>query len=90
LAEYHELYPGQKSRILSSVIYPVSSETNELLGTLVVHCNRIQFFLKEDSKYWSELLEIFSKRIALEKCKLDMLFKNLFGKKVSFSIDKPF
>jgi hypothetical protein len=70
---YAELYAGQKDRIRSSIIYPVLSDRNELLGTLVVHCDVAGFFNQRRQKYWFELLEIFSKRVALEKMKLDKI-----------------
>ncbi len=72
-AQYKDVYPGQRERIRSSVVFPVLSETNELLGTLVVHCDRASFFRSNNRKYWCDLLEIFAKRIALEKAKLDRL-----------------
>jgi GAF domain-containing protein len=75
-ASYVELYPGQKMRIRSSVIYPILSEQNALLGTLVVHCNHAFFFRTGDSKFWSELLEIFARRLALEKVRLDFVYKH--------------
>lgn len=64
--EYKELYPNQKNRIKSSVVFPVLFNRNRLLGTLVVHCDKTNFFLLTKEKYWADLLEIFSKRIALE------------------------
>lgn len=72
-AHYAELYAGQKQRIRSSIIYPVLSDSNELLGTLVVHCDRAGFFGSCKTKYWFDLFEIFAKRLALEKMKLDRL-----------------
>jgi GAF domain-containing protein len=70
---YAELYPGETDRIRSSVIYPVLSESNELLGTLVVHCDKPGFFTAAKEKYWCDLMEVFAKRIALHKRKLDIL-----------------
>lgn len=72
-SNYSELYSGQTERIRSSIVYPVLS--NGLLGALVVHCDRPKFFEKGDEKYWSDLLEVFSKRIALVKKRLDLLFE---------------
>lgn len=63
---YHEVYTGQKERIKSSIVFPVLSNMNRLLGTIVVHCDREQFFTERDKKYWSDLLEVFAKRIAIE------------------------
>ena len=40
---YAQLYPGELERLQSSVIYPILSDTNELLGTLVVHCDKTGF-----------------------------------------------
>ena len=76
-AGYHEIYSGQTDRIKSSIIYPVFSDKNILLGTLVVHCDKPGYFKKSDAKYWIEILEIFSKRIALCKLKLDMIVNHL-------------
>lgn len=69
--EYSELYSGQKDRIRSSIVFPVRSTENALLGTLVVHCDRGRFFRQLDRKYWEDLLELFSKRLVLEKLLLD-------------------
>ena len=68
---YAELYPGQKERIKSSIVYPVLSTNSELLGTLVVHCNEAHFFKKSDSRFWLELLDTFAHSIALEKLRFD-------------------
>lgn len=73
--EYAEIYHRQKDRIKSSIIYPVLCEDNILLGTLVVHCDRPLFFNIEKHKFWFDLLEIFAKRISIEKNKLDLLYK---------------
>jgi hypothetical protein len=70
---YQELYPDQTRRIRSSIIFPVLSDTNEVLGTLVVHCDRTGFFRRADEKYWTDLLEIFAKRLAVTKKRLDNL-----------------
>jgi hypothetical protein len=70
---YSELYSTQKERIKSSIIYPVLCEDNIVLGTLVVHCDRPDFFTPSKEKFWSDLLEIFSKRISVEKMKLDLM-----------------
>jgi len=72
---YNEVYPGQTNRIRSSVVFPVLSDSNEILGTLVVHCDQPSFFKRTDEKYWSDLLEIFAKRIALVKRRLDVLLE---------------
>ena len=74
-ALYEELYVGQRKRIASSIVYPILSDKNLLLGTLVVHCDKKNFFLKDKEKYWIRLLEIFAKRIAAEKIRLDKLME---------------
>lgn len=71
--QYSELYPGQKQRIKSSIIYPVLSDTNELLGTLVVHCDHAGFFSHRREKFWFDVMEVFAKRLALQKMKMDRL-----------------
>ena len=71
--DYSELYSGQKSRIRSSVVYPVFNSNNILLGTLVSHCDKASFFRERDQKYWRELNDMFALRIAVEKTKLDAL-----------------
>lgn len=66
-----ELYDGEFSRLRSSVVYPVRSPDNELLGTLVAHCDLPHFFRRVDERFWGRLLEIYALRIALEKVRLD-------------------
>lgn len=68
---YNELYPGQKNRIKSSIIHPVKDDVNEMLGALVVHCNKEKFFDHNDHDFWEELLDIYAVRLAFEKAKLD-------------------
>ncbi len=72
---YTELYPTQKERIKSSIIYPILCEENRLLGTMVIHCDKKKFFSHEKSKFWADLFEVFSKRISVEKMKLDSFNK---------------
>lgn len=72
-ANYQEIYPNETERIKSSIVFPVLSNKNELLGTLVVHCDSIEFFKNDDRKYWCEFLEVFAKRLACAKAKLDAL-----------------
>lgn len=72
---YAEVYTGQRERIKSAIVYPVLSDENVLLGTLVVHCNEPSFFKRSELRFWRKLLEIYAKRIAYEKLCLD-----LFGK----------
>ena len=73
---YQELYADQKKRIRSSVILPVLSHKNELLGTLVVHCNRSGFFRKDRYDFWNELLEMFSVELGYQKTLLDYYINN--------------
>jgi putative methionine-R-sulfoxide reductase with GAF domain len=77
--KYSELYAGQKRRIKSSIIYPVLSDSNQILGTIVAHCDQKLFFKEKDVKKWIEMLEIYSKKIALEKVKLDVLYDSFSG-----------
>jgi GAF domain-containing protein len=72
---YNAVYPNQTARIKSSVVMPVLSDCNELLGTLVVHCDRVRFFTRDDERYWSDVLEVFAKRLALIKARLDALVR---------------
>lgn len=74
---YTELYAGQRERIRSTLIFPVMCDKNKILGTLVVHCNNPGFFQERDRRFWMELLEIFGKRIAVEKIRLDAMNASL-------------
>jgi GAF domain-containing protein len=73
---FHKVYGGQTDRIKSIIVYPVRNDKNEILGTLVAHCDERSFFKEAERTYWRELLEIFAKRIALEKKRLDLVCKN--------------
>ena len=90
---YKEIYSGQKTRIKSSVVYPVLSNKNELLGTIVAHCDKPKFFSSAQEKYWCDFMEIFAKRLSYEMIKLKGLY-HLAGKveekilKIKFN--KPF
>ena len=81
---YIETYANQKVRIKSSVILPVLSHENVVLGTLVVHCNKAGFFKKELYSFWNELLEMFSVEVGYQKLLLDYYIEN------SPNADKPF
>lgn len=74
---YSEVYEGQKNRIQSTVIFPVFSHRNELLGTIVVHCDKANFFKRKQYRFWEELLEIFSVDIGYFKLLLDYYQKNI-------------
>lgn len=77
--EYQELYSGQSQRIKSSIVHPVLSERNRILGTLVVHCDAKNFFKKDDIKYWQDVLEVFAKELALLRLKFDQIFETTQG-----------
>lgn len=68
---YAQLYQGQLDRIKSTIVYPVLSDMNTVIGTIVAHCDRVGFFRHKDSGYWRELFEVFVSRIAVEKLRLD-------------------
>lgn len=70
-ADYSDTYANQKNRIKSTVVLPVLSHENKLLGTLVVHCDRAGFFRRNRYRFWNELLEIFSVEIGYQKLLLD-------------------
>ncbi|KQC10447.1 MAG: hypothetical protein APR54_03145 [Candidatus Cloacimonas sp. SDB] len=86
---YQELYPGETKRIKSSIVFPVLSNANELLGTLVVHCDKSSFFKCENEKYWHDLLEIFSKRMALHKMQMDAIMNYISKSGVELKILIP-
>jgi GAF domain-containing protein len=89
-ANYAELYPGQRQRIRSSLICPVFSDQSELLGTLVAHCDRPGFFSEADRSYWSEVLAVFAKRLALEKERLDLLWASEAARRDLGLAEPPF
>lgn len=69
--KYHFVYENQKERIKSSVVLPILSHKNELLGTLVVHCNTSGFFKEEQRTFWYEILQLFASEIGKNKLLLD-------------------
>ena len=69
--KYHFIYDNQKDRIKSSVVLPILSHKNELLGTLVVHCNSLNFFKEEQRLFWYEILQLFASEIGKNKLLLD-------------------
>jgi hypothetical protein len=87
---YNEVYEGQKQRIKSSIVYPVLSDTNELLGTIVVHCDKERFFKKNQGEIWGDIMEVYAKKIALEKVKMDVFYslKEISSLKIKF--EEPF
>jgi GAF domain-containing protein len=72
-ADYQETYVGQRERLKSTIVCPVLSVGNRLLGTLVVHCDKRGFFRREEQKYWRDLLSVFSGALALVKLRMDRL-----------------
>lgn len=84
------LYDGQKDRIKSTIIFPVLSGKNELLGTIVVHCNKTNFFRETELSYWRELLEIFAKRVAQEKLRFDIKYNCVKGITIAIPDVMPF
>lgn len=85
--QYQELYPNQTDRIKSSIIYPVFSNRNRLLGTVVVHCDKSKFFALEKKKYWSDLLEVFTKKIAYEVIKIEAIDSMAHEKRLEFCVE---
>lgn len=73
--QYHFVYDNQKDRIKSSVVLPVLSHKNELLGTLVVHCNSTSFFKEDQRLFWYEILQLFASEIGKNKLLLDATVK---------------
>lgn len=71
--KYHFVYDNQKDRIKSSVVLPILSHKNELLGTLVVHCNATNFFREEQRSFWYEILQLFASEIGKNKLLLDAM-----------------
>ena len=88
--DYKEIYPGQKNRIRSSIIFPVLDDENNMLGALVAHCNKKDFFLEHDKIFWEELLDIYAIRIALEKAKLDYYSDETIQKEQGIEWNAPF
>ncbi len=72
---YQFIYENQNERIKSSVVLPVMSHRNELLGTLVVHCNRPGFFKEKQRAFWYEILQLFASEIGKNKMLLDNVRK---------------
>ncbi len=71
--KYQFVYENQRERIKSSVVLPVLSHKNELLGTLVVHCNTLYFFKEEQRMFWYEILQLFASEIGKNKLLLDAM-----------------
>ena len=82
--EYKEVYEGQKKRIRSTIVFPVFSHRNEMLGTIVVHCDKENFFKIKQYRFWEELMEIFSVDIGYFKLLLDSFYKDSICEKKLF------
>jgi hypothetical protein len=72
-SEYKELYQGQKNRIKSSIVYPVLDDESHLVGTIVIHCDRTNYFVHSRIRFWRELLEPYTKRLALARIISDIV-----------------
>jgi len=70
-SRFQEVYTGQRDRIKSMLVSPVLDHNNNVLGVLVVHVEKCGFFMEGERRFWASLLDIFGKRIALEKLRLD-------------------
>ena len=81
---YTALYAKQKKRIKSTVVLPVLSNKNVLLGTLVVHCNKANFFTKDKYGFWNELLDVYAVELGYYKALLDYIIEN------NNALTKPF
>ena len=77
--EYEELYKGQRKISKSSIVVPVLSRKDELLGVMVVYCNQTNFFLEDDRQFWEAMTNLFTIEIGSYKFILDILSKE--GKK---------
>lgn len=74
--DHYKLYPNQRATIRSAIVWPVLSADANILGTMVMHCDRPKFFLEKDRDFWSEFCEVFTKRLAHAKLQLDQAVKN--------------
>lgn len=63
-------------KLQSMVIAPVLSQSNKLIGTLVVHCNEENFFQEDNKAFFDTLLKIFTESIKKDKVMLDALMKD--------------
>lgn len=77
--EYKALYSGQLQNSKSSIIVPVLSRKDELLGVMVVYCDQKDFFKEEDRRFWEAMTELFAVEIGTYKLILDVFDKE--GKK---------
>jgi hypothetical protein len=64
--DYRALYPDQKERVRSTIVFPVLDLQTRLVGALVVHCDKEDYFRASDYTFWCELLDPIATRIALE------------------------
>lgn len=73
---YKFIYDNQNSRIRSSIVLPVLSHKSELLGTIVVHCNKDYFFCENQRRFWYEIMQLF----ALEIGTYQLMLSNIVEK----------
>jgi hypothetical protein len=70
-ASHYRQYEGQRNSIRSAIIWPVLSSSYDLLGTLVMHCDRPRFFAEDRHKFWARVCETYCIRLAEAKLMLD-------------------
>lgn len=63
-------------KMQSMVVAPVLAQSNELIGTLVIHCNEENFFQESNKAFFDTLLKIFTESIKKDKVLLDALMQN--------------
>lgn len=68
---YKEIYPDQRGNIKSTIVFPVLDDASVLVGTIVCHCDLPNFFQASEHKFWFGLIDIFSRRMALIKRRMD-------------------
>ncbi len=68
---YKEIYPDQKGNIKSTIVFPVLDDASGLVGTIVCHCDMPNFFRPSEQKFWFGLIDVFSRRMALTKRRMD-------------------
>lgn len=78
-SKYASLYNNQKSRIKSTIVAPVMSSENALLGTLVIHCDKTKFFTKFKYRFWEDLIAVYTAKIGKEKIILDKIAEKLIS-----------
>lgn len=64
-----------RTKFQSSIVAPVSTNSNELIGVLVIHCNKEGFFSTNDEVFLSNIMNVFTAGIKKEKLILDAIYK---------------